>query len=252
MSAKNRSILLAIGAIVLSMQSMVAAQTTKPMKCSTAGIKGTYGAALQGSTNNGYLLGEGGQLTFDGKGTVNGMWIVVLSNGDVINVPATGSYSVSSGCLGNMTITPQGYSAANFNIVVDSTQRLEMIQTDSGTIEVGYALPQGKATCTTSGLAGVWNWNSVGYQIGVGPGGYIGRVNLLSNGKMKGVVTLSVDGQIYSDLNAGGTFTVGSDCIGIVNLTVQGQKQPSAEFVVVSDGSEILVPGALGSITASR
>jgi hypothetical protein len=240
---------LAIAAVILSAHC-IAAQQTKPTTCSTADIDGPYGAALQGATTSGDLLGEGGQIIFDGQGKLSGTWIIDV-NGQQISVPAHGTYSVSPGCLGKMTMKFQ-QQTIHFNLVVDPNQRLELIVTDSGVIQVGYAIPQGNATCTKAGLAGAWDWNSVGYQIGVGPGGFIGRVNFLANGKMSGTVTLSIDGQIVSDIHAGGTFTIQSTCMGTVTFEVAKQKQPTAVIVVVNGGSEILVPGALGAITATR
>ncbi len=214
--------------------------------CSTAGLSGTYGAILYGSTSNGDVLAYGGQLTFNGKGTVHGNWTTNLNNA-ITTASVTGNYTVPSNCFGSISITPQGSSAIDFNFAAGSSQRLELIVTNPGISVIGYALPQGAATCTAAGLAGTWAWNSNGLTAG-----FISLVSLSANRTLHGTSTIVVNGEVQKRLTTGGTFTINSNCSGTVTFTLNGQQQGTADIVVVSGGNEVLVTNALGFITASR
>jgi hypothetical protein len=131
--------------------------------------------------------------------------------------------------------------------VVDASQRLELIVTDSGESVIGYALPQGQATCTAAGLAGKWAWNSNGVT-----SGFISSVTLSAKGAMSGLSTIVVNGDVQQNLTTGGIFTINSNCTGAATFTLNGQQQGTGDFVVVNGGQELLVTNALGFITASR
>lgn len=215
-------------------------------KCSTASVSGTYGAVLYGSTSSGDVLAYGGQVTFNGKGSFSGSWTTNFDN-DITTVLVTGSYKVASGCTGIITMNAQGSPTLDFNLVVDSSQRLELIVTNAGLSVIGYALPQGQATCTAAGLAGTWAWNSNGLTAG-----FIASVALSAKGMISGLSTIVVNGDVESNLQTGGTFTIDSNCTGTISFTLNGQQQPTADFVVVNGGKQILVTDALGLITALR
>jgi hypothetical protein len=226
---------------------LAAAQEGATSTCTDAELSGVYGAALSGTTNNGVLVGAGGQLKFNGTGKVSGSWSTNTPSGVVV-ATVTGTYSISPTCFGTMTLTPKGGASITFNIAVDSTQRIELIVTNAGFSEVGYALAQGKPTCTKGGLVGTWSWNSLGLGAG-----FIAQTALAANGTLSGWSTITVNGDVQSNLPTGGTVTIRSNCTGTVTFTLNGQKQGTGNFVVVNGGQELLLTNSVGAfITALR
>jgi hypothetical protein len=212
--------------------------------CSNATLKGNFGALLSGFGSNS-VLASGGQLTADGKGGFRGTWAFNVNGNIATNVPVTGTYAVGKGCAGHATLQPQGGSQFHLNLIVDSGgKRLELIVTDSGIIEAGYALAQGNATCSLAGVKGTWGWlQTEAFLIGVGPGAFIGQTTLDGSGKLQAKnVTESIDGQIVTGLSGPGTYTMESNCIGTLTIPGQGQGY-GAMLVVVNGGKEMLAVG---------
>jgi hypothetical protein len=124
--------------------------------CTSATLTGNYGYVLTGVNNTATLTATVGQITANGAGSLTGTETV--SDDGVIseNLTTAGSYTISSNCTGTATITPSGGTASNYALVIDSAQKqVEMVETDSGFTESGYALAQGSATCTLAGVKGV-------------------------------------------------------------------------------------------------
>lgn len=149
--------------------------------CSKSTITGGYGAVLTG-ISDGIVVDSGGLVTVDGKGNLSGSW-TTNANGTVENSEAfTGSYTVNANCAGTATLVFSPTVMAHFNIVVDSANRWDWIETDSGTTQSGYALSVGTTACSEAEIKGTWNWLQMnGYLVGLGPGAFIGMTKF--NGK---------------------------------------------------------------------
>ncbi len=118
-------------------------------KCTNAGIKGSLGFVATGVFVTGAsftgpvdLIGE---LALSvnkksGDGVISGE-VAGSEDGTILTFadePVTGSYSVSSDCLGTLSITPEGQSALNFSfVVVDSGKEIVAIETDADTVVTG-------------------------------------------------------------------------------------------------------------------
>lgn len=80
----------------------------QPAACAVSTLSGTWpfsstGNSLSGSSTTG-VVDIAGILQFDGQGNVTANW-TQASNTATSNVSATGTYSVTSGCLGTLTLT---------------------------------------------------------------------------------------------------------------------------------------------------
>jgi hypothetical protein len=111
--------------------------------------KGTVTCGLPGkkrflTTNlvgfvNGVPAETVGAVTLDGEGNISGTE-TFTTNGVVETLSVTGTYTENSNCTGTWQITPAGGTPTNFNtVVVNSGNRLLLIQTDHGAITAGNA-----------------------------------------------------------------------------------------------------------------
>ncbi|MGO9255385.1 MAG: hypothetical protein ACLQU1_03655 [Bryobacteraceae bacterium] len=111
--------------------------SVQPSACAVSTLSGTWpfsgtGNSLSGSTVTG-VLDMAGELQFDGQGNVTASW-TQASNTATSTVSATGTYSVTSACLGAITLTDTagikyassvsvyGAAAANFEWVLTDPQ----------------------------------------------------------------------------------------------------------------------------------
>ncbi len=116
--------------------------------CSNAGVKGSFGLAVRGRFLSGapfrgpvILVGELALSVDDsGDGVIKGH-IAGSEDGTIVTFgdePVTGSYSVSSDCLGTATITPKGESELHFSfVVVNGGKELLAIEMDDHTVVNG-------------------------------------------------------------------------------------------------------------------
>jgi len=215
---------------------------TPTTACSNATLNGHYGVVISGFAGSN-ILASGGQITANGKGGVVGTWTININGSIATNVPLTGTYALGNGCTGHATLTPSGSVPTTFNIIVDSGgNRIELIVTETGQTQSGYALAQGAATCSLAGVKGTWGWlQTEAFLIGVGPGAFIGQMTLDGTGKLQArAVTESANGTIAAGLSGPGTYTMGSNCVG--TLTIPGS-QFQTQPVIVNGGQEMLAVG---------
>jgi uncharacterized protein (TIGR03437 family) len=109
----------------------------QPSACAVSTLSGTWpfsatGNLLSGASNTG-AADIAGVLQFDGQGNVTANW-TQASNTPTVNVSATGTYSVTSACLGSITLTDTasnkyagsvsifGTAEANFELVAATPQ----------------------------------------------------------------------------------------------------------------------------------
>jgi hypothetical protein len=160
------------------------------------------------------------------------------------NVPFTGKYTVSANCAGTASLTFSN-GTAHFNIVVDSANRWDWIETDSGTTQSGYALSVGTATCSEAEIKGNWNWLQMnGYLTEAGPGAFIGMTEFNGTGGATfSDVTESINGEIVTNVSGTAKYTVSSNCTGTLEEVSGSHTSIAGTLIVVSNGQEILAIG---------
>ncbi len=129
--------------------------TVQPAACAASTLSGTWpfsGTAnsLSGATDTG-LVDMAGVLQFDGQGTVTASW-AASSNTASSSVSATGTYSVTSTCLGSLSLTDTagnkyassvsvfGAAGANFDWVITTPQLIFIGDGRSAFVNPGEAV----------------------------------------------------------------------------------------------------------------
>lgn len=80
-----------------------------------------------------------------------------------------------------------------------------------------------------------------GSVISVGQVAMGGQLVLNGSGSITGTSTLSLDGKIVNAVPTKGTYSVGSNCMGTMQITPKGQSPINLALVVVDAGKEIFV-----------
>ena len=225
--------------------------------CSNATLKGNYGFVLSGVNNTPVLTATVGQITADGSGGLTGSETV--SNGGVItsNVTITGSYALNKNCTGTATIIPAGGSASNYSLVVIGTQ-IEMVETDSGFTESGYAQAQGKANCSNAGIKGTLGFHGGGWKVSSSliPAAFAAQVKADGAGNVSsGTEQGSFGGLIYS-VTLSGTYVVNANCTGTITLSMSDGSTTHGNFVLVNGGMSSLTiqtdAGVIATVFAQK
>jgi hypothetical protein len=216
------------------------AQPLRPAACSNGSLTGRYGFAING-TANGHPITAVGQIATDGNGTIAGNE-TISENGTVGNLlEVLGTYAIKSNCTGTMTIQAAGHSKQNFSVtVISDGQQIDMVQTDSGTTELGTAQAQGSASCSLAGAKGIYGLQGAGTEIGVGPLVLGGQVTLRGDGTLTGTETVSINGTVASKQKISGAFKVIRICQGAAVIQVGNQGPIDLNLVVVNGGHGIL------------
>jgi len=208
--------------------------------CSNATLVGSYGFTITGVTASGSLTASVGQLTADGKGKFTG--IFTSSNAGVIspNVALTGTYSIKASCTGTTTITPSGGTATNFSLVVVSNGgQFELTETKAGSSQYGYALAEGKATCTNAGIKNTFGFRGGGYTSSLAPYAFAGQVKLNGSGGITGSESASFGGTIES-FSLTGSYSVSSNCTGTATFKGSTGNLAHTYFVIVNGGQSAM------------
>lgn len=208
--------------------------------CSNATLQGNYGFVLSGVNNAPALTATVGQITADGSGGLTGSETV--SNYGVIasNVSITGSYALNKNCTGTATITPAGGSASNYSLVVIETQ-IQMVETDNGFTESGYAQAQGKANCSNAGIKGRVGFHGGGWNVSNSliPTAFAAQVKADGAGNVSGTEEGSFGGLVYS-VSLSGTYVVNANCTGTITYTMSDGSKKHGNFVLVKGGMSSL------------
>lgn len=209
--------------------------------CSNANLKGVFG----------YFHGRPGvaanivtgQLTSDGQGNItSASWTWANANGTVSSGTTTGTYSVSTNCTGTLTLTDEDNSPSpsHFNIYLDAGNAVfQMIQSDQGFDQPGFALAQGTVTCGLSGKELILTTNLVGL-FGGAPADAVGLVRLNGKGGISGTETSAIN-FVVTTLAVAGTYTENSNCTGTWQITPTGGTPSNFYTVVVNSGKELLL-----------
>ena len=145
-------------------------------------------------------------------------------------------------CTGTLTLSNEDQSPADYAIVLDDSHHgFQMLQTDAGTAQPGFAVAQGKATCGLTGKKQVLALNLLGTAYpNVQIVAIVGPVTLDGKGNISGTETFSVGGAISSSSSTG-TYTVNADCTGTVQILPSGGTQLNFSSVVVDGGKQVLL-----------
>lgn len=203
--------------------------------CSNATLIGNYGFTITGVNSSNSLTAAVGQLTADGKGNFTGIQAVSDAGAISSNVALSGKYSLKASCNGTATISSGG-TAANFRMVVVSNgAQFEITKTDAGTSQYGYALAQGKATCTNAGIKNTYGFRGGGYTApSMAHNAWVGQIKLDGLGGVTGSESASFGGSPQSFLLTG-TYNVNSNCTGTATFN-GGANQSNTYFVIVNGG----------------
>jgi hypothetical protein len=208
--------------------------------CSNATFKGVYGllgGGLDGSAQPDTGIG---QLTADGAGSITGTG-TKSKDGTILNYTFTGTYALSKNCTGTVTYLNQDGSIRHDSIVLDDANKgAQVIQTDSGRVQTGFALPEGTVTCGLTGKKATFAFNLTGIVVGTGQVAYVGQATLDGTGKVSGSMTASLAGTIGST-SITGTYTEASNCTGTMQINASGYPSSTYNFVVVNAGKEMLL-----------
>src|SRR5262249_23225516 len=142
-------------------------------------------------------------------------------------------------CTGTAMITPSGMPTAKYSLtVVSAGKQIEMVESDPGTTESGYALAQGVTNCTAATIGGIFGYQAFGFT----PSGI--AVAFSGQAKLDGISSLnanqveSIGGNIISG-PVSGTYVVNSDCTGSHSVTFNSGPA-HANWVIVSGGKTTL------------
>ena len=216
------------------------AQPARPAACSNGSLTGSYGFTING-TANGNPVTAMGQIKTNGNGTIAGLETISENGtvGDLLDV--LGTYAIKSDCTGTMTIQAAGHSKQNFSVtLIANGKQIEMVQTDSGTTELGTAQAQGLKSCSLGEVKGVYALQGAGTEIGTGPLALGGQITLLQNGTLSGTETLSINGTVASKQKISGAYKVNRPCQGAAVIQVGNQGPIHLDLVVVNGGHGVL------------
>jgi len=203
--------------------------------CSNATLVGNYGFTITGVDSSGSRSASVGQLTADGKGNFTGIFTNSTAGVISSNVALTGTYSVKTNCTGTTTITPSGGTATSFSLVVVSNGgQVELTETKAGSSQYGYALAQGKATCTNAGMKNTFGFRGGGFSSSLVPNAWAGQVKLDGLGGVTGSESASFGGTIQS-FSLTGSYSVSANCTGTATFN-GGGNQANTYFVIVNGG----------------
>jgi hypothetical protein len=232
------AVLILSGVVVLG--ASLWAQPVHPAACSDASVHGKYGFTING-TVNGHPITAVGQIATNGSGSIAGNE-TISDNGSVHNLlEVLGKYAIKSDCTGTMTIQAQGRSKQNFSItVISGGKQIDMVQTDTGTTNLGTAQAQASKSCSVAGVTGVYGLQGGGTEIGVGPSALAGQITLRGDGTVTGTATVSVNGSIASKQKISGAYKILRICQGAAEIQVGNQGPIGLSLVVVNGEHEVL------------
>jgi len=237
---------------------------TQPATCSTALLSGSYaydgtGYGNTGTAVNGVANGAG-ILQFDGQGKVTAS-LTVWSGASASNlVTASGSYSVSSNCLGSATLTDSkannyvmDLSVTSGNATATTDLMATFAQASRFTID-GSAHTVTADTCSASSLSGTYSLNLGGRAISAA-GNFAGSYQGNGMATFDGHGNVTMTGTDNTNQTAGkaftysGTYNLPSNCSGA--MTFAGASPATFSLVVWSSGKQFNIIGADASYVYS-
>ncbi len=229
-----------ISVSVFLLATMLAVSPAAAM-CSNATLFGVFGYFHGRPDGIGGMRAVVGQMLADGQGNVSGSWTMSL-NGAITAGNFTGTYSIAKNCSGSLTLINEDFPTADYNIVFDDVHKgFQMIQTDNGTAQPGFALAQGVVTCGLTGKKQIFATNLLGTLTATSQvDAIVGQVTLDGKGHLSGTETFSVGGTITT-VSVTGTYTQNADCTGTAQVTPSGSPTSNFNTVAVNGGKELLL-----------
>jgi uncharacterized protein (TIGR03437 family) len=212
-----------------------------PVTCTAATLNGTYSLVLTGRNipPAGGLSKEYtavGNITFDGVGSVTATVAANTNSTPGLTQTMSGTYTVPSNCIGNITITTGG--TATFTLIpYNKGANFTLTGQDGGYQYTGTGNPQ-PASCPTSTLSGSYVFNGGGFALATGA---ITGVNYISGllqfdgaGSVTGNWTLTTTAPGTSDTISGHYTAAASGCIGSATLTDPSGAAYTLNYVITS------------------
>jgi hypothetical protein len=143
----NIASVLTIVALALGLASVANAENKA---CTNATLKGSFGYSSTGTLLDTYVpppfagpFAEVGTETFDGRGGTSAT-ATLSSNGNIVQVTVTGTYSVNPDCTGTLTLQISPFNATvHANFVIDKNgNAFQAIETEPGLIVTRMAWRQ--------------------------------------------------------------------------------------------------------------
>jgi hypothetical protein len=147
MKRSNIASVLTTLALALGLVSAASAQNTT---CSNATLKGSFGYSSTGTLLKNYVLppfsgpfAEVGVQSFNGDGETSAT-ATLSSNGNIVAVTVTGTYTVNPDCTGTVTLLISPFGATvHANLVIDKNgNAFQAIETEPGLIVARMAWRQ--------------------------------------------------------------------------------------------------------------
>ena len=147
------AVLLVLAGLAVVTGSKASMLQAKPQACTTAILRGGYGAGTTGLINisnnpNDIKIktfvpfAEAVYFLFDGDGNVSGTSTADFG-GFVSPVTFTGTYTVNANCTGNLTVDAGASGIVHRDLViVDAGKEVEFVSTDPGVVIAGYMKKQ--------------------------------------------------------------------------------------------------------------
>ena len=116
-----------------------------PAACATSTLSGPYTYTASGFTQSGTTqtgsADESGVLQFDGQGNVTASYTQTSGGTTAVPLTSTGTYSVTSGCLGSATLMDSSGKSNALNFVIESPQGQTalLLEANSGFVRDGAA-----------------------------------------------------------------------------------------------------------------
>ena len=258
----------------------------QPTTCPTT-LMGVHEFNATGNTISGTsftgTLDVAGVMNFDGQGNLTANW-TQASNTNTTTVSATGTYSVTPGCLASATLTDTASNKYTVSLSIFSAAPDFVVEVATAQVlfqgSGSAALPAAVAgTCSASTLNGTYEFQLAGRQV-TAAGVTVkiaqdaGTVTFDGQGKVSATMTTNIVSGTQSfgiPLTVSGTYTLQSNCQGSVSITtgdtatfsvvaysVNATTQVAAAFVLVGtdatfayNGSGNMQPAACSVSTLS-
>ncbi len=203
--------------------------------CSATILSGSY--SFNGS---GYVLNSGsisnvnnmsGLLQFNGQGSVTATWYAATNTAITTTIVTTGQYSLTSGCQASATVTDSAGNTYHLQLVVTAANGSNFLITVGGNqlLFVGAGRLEGTPTtplvCSAATLQGTHSLVLTGRTVNPSAATLTGDTMGSGTASFDGIG--SVTFTLISNTNKSqgvaqtlsGTYTLGSNCQGAVNLT---------------------------------
>lgn len=218
--------------------------------CSGSAVSGPYVYSVNGFgfTTSGALVpvAYSGSLSATGSGGLQGSDYISNVNGNGITVPRTytATYTVNSDCSGSEVVKDSlGLTADLDFYVAAGGSRVDFIQTDTGLVISGEAMPLGNGSCSNATISGAYGYAAAGWlQPPLSPvlAAEAGAGQFLAdgNGHFTGAETTSFGGLIEPS-NINGTYQIAPSCVGTSTFTDSQGNAAHFQVVATPNGQTI-------------